>query len=492
MTILVSFSIKLAHLNLMLQMFSVYLIMAATFCPFTQAIIGYDCGQKYSNFSSFSLIDVEECNIPDPIINTTKKHIMLVQINEFITARVFYCKVEIKRTVQHCGMSSHVSTVLGGEIVYLKEVTRDECIQMHVHRTAKIGDNIIRDLKVNSTVIRSQVFAGEVSNTGSCERAGYYNDPYGEFHKVIVTGYVTFRLEERFEPVDINANKIKLQSGTTCLFSETKCDDSYFGYAFWNAIPIGSCQDHSYTQLYKGPATVINERDNENRPLYVVDSHEITFAFKDLGAINNCNYRLIRTEHPRIFIVREEDKDDFPAVHDKDVNNFDIFAYVNSKFIFTERHIKGQMNRLYHDILMKQCQLERKILANALSIAAIAPDLFAYQLMKGPGYMSVLAGEVVHILKCVPVEVRVRETQDCYLELPVYRGNQSLFLTPKTHILKEFGSKGVCDNIIPVTYMLGGRWYKFLPKITSQDAPTILKPDTKQTWQYISPLMAVY
>lgn len=363
-----------------------YLLILVAIWPYTQAIIGYDCGQKYANFSSFSLVDVEECNIPDPVLNTTKSLIMLVQINEFITTRVFYCRVEIKRTVQFCGMHSHVSTIAGGEAMYLKDITRDECIEMHIHRTAKIGSNIIRELKVNATVIRPQVFAGEVDSNGACHSAGYYNDPYGEFRKVLVTGYVTFRLEERYETVDINANKIKLQSGTACKFTETKCDDSHFGYAFWEAIPVGNCQENSYTQLYRGSATVIMERESQNRPLYVVDAHDVTFAFRDMGRVSVCNYRLIRTEHPRLFIVQDEDVTDFPAQRDKNINNFDIFAYVNSKFVFTEKHIRGQMTRLYYDVLVKQCELERKILANALSIAAIAPDLFAYQLMKGPGY----------------------------------------------------------------------------------------------------------
>ena len=41
-----------------------------------------------------------------------------------------------------------------------------------------------------------------------------------------------------------------------------------------------------------------------------------------------------------------------------------------------------------------------------------SPDEFAYHLMKGPGYMSVIVGEVVHIIKCIPVEVKYRKTQE--------------------------------------------------------------------------------
>lgn len=94
-----------------------YLLAAATFSPVVKSIIGYDCGQKFTNYTTFSLIDVEECNIPDPVVNVTNEHIILMQINEFMTTRVFYCRVEIKRTVQYCGMHSHTSTVRGGETI---------------------------------------------------------------------------------------------------------------------------------------------------------------------------------------------------------------------------------------------------------------------------------------------------------------------------------------------------------------------------------------
>ena len=51
-------------------------------------------------------------------------------------------------------------------------------------------------------------------------------------------------------------------------------------------------------------------------------------------------------------------------------------------------------------------------------------------------YMSVIAVEVVHIVKCIPVEVKYRKTEECYLQLPVFRENQSFSLSPRTHILR--------------------------------------------------------
>lgn len=150
-----------------------------------------------------------------------------------------------------------------------------------------------------------------------------------------------------------------MHTGTVCVFSDTTCIDGEYGHAFWDALPLDHCQPHAYTQLYRGRAQKVTEIDGENRPLYVVDSHDISFAFKDLGSINLCAFRLTRTEHPRLFILTEGEYENFPRVSEKQINNIDIFAYVNSKFVFTERHIKGQMNKLYRDVLLQQCNLER-------------------------------------------------------------------------------------------------------------------------------------
>ena len=78
----------------------------------------------------------------------------------------------------------------------------------------------------------------------------------------------------------------------------------------------------------------------------------------------------------------------------------DIFTYINSKFIYVERHIRTEVNRLYHDILIQRCILGQQVFRNTLTLAT---QSLAYHLMKAPGYMSVIAGEVVHIVKCIPV-----------------------------------------------------------------------------------------
>ncbi|KAL7300086.1 hypothetical protein TKK_0007094 [Trichogramma kaykai] len=109
------------------------------------------------------------------------------------------------------------------------------------------------------------------------------------------------------------------------------------------------------------------------------------------------------------------------------------------------------------------------------------------QMAKGPGYMALNAGEVIHILKCIPVEVRLQHGEHCYAELQVSRGNSTYFLTPKTHILKKKGTQVGCNMILPPYYLIDDVWYKILPKPTEAKDPITIRPESRPTWNYISP-----
>lgn len=119
-----------------------------------------------------------------------------------------------------------------------------------------------------------------------------------------------------------------------------------------------------------------------------------------------------------------------------DTSNLDIFTYVNSKFVYVEKHIRTQMKNLYADIIKQKYKLEQQTTRNSLSLAIVAPDQFAYDVMNNPGYMSLVAGEVVHIIKCTPVEVKVQHEENCLMKLQVTRNNKTFFLSLYTKLTK--------------------------------------------------------
>ncbi|XP_078051819.1 uncharacterized protein LOC144477967, partial [Augochlora pura] len=224
---------------------------------------------------------------------------------------------------------------------------------------------------------------------------------------------------------------------TVCNFQDETCIDNNDRYTFWKPFPESTCKFEQYDVLYEGLAMKITDSMNgaSSPSVYALTTDELTFTLTKKGETPICGYTLLQTEHPQLFILETSKGRTFTNKQKIDVQNFDIFTYINSKFVYVERRSKTQMTTLYRDLMKQKCDLEKQVLTNALILATLKPDEFARIVTKQPGYMALTAGEVIHIIKCIAVEVPIRHTADYYNELPVTNGNNSLFLTPKTHIL---------------------------------------------------------
>lgn len=95
--------------------------------------------------------------------------------------------------------------------------------------------------------------------------------------------------------------------------------------------------------------------------------------------------------------------------------------------------------------------------------------------------MAVTAGEVIDIIKCIPVEVKLTHVDRCYNELPVRRKDTIMSMTPRTHILKSKGTEVSYNPVVPSYYLVGDVWYTFLPKPHSGNAPNIIKTISQPT-----------
>ncbi|KYN28044.1 hypothetical protein ALC57_02544, partial [Trachymyrmex cornetzi] len=91
--------------------------------------------------------------------------------------------------------------------------------------------------------------------------------------------------------------------------------------------------------------------------VYSISTPSMIFSLTRTGTYDACGYTLIRTEHPKLLIVETSpDGEIFKSSGFISVN-IDMFSYINSKFVYVERHIRTQINQLYRNILLQQCQL---------------------------------------------------------------------------------------------------------------------------------------
>ncbi|OXU19803.1 hypothetical protein TSAR_006719 [Trichomalopsis sarcophagae] len=185
------------------------------------------------------------------------------------------------------------------------------------------------------------------------------HDPYGQWNDVVVQGHVEILLTNY--------------------------------YATVNPLPDDTCGGKKDTILYEGYTNKRNKKRSDC-VTYILETQILTFSLTSIVDLKVYGHNLLRTEHPKLFILEN------PSVQ--------------------------------------------------------APDAFAFRLMKEPGYMTVTEGEVVHLIKCLQVEVQRRDIRQCY-QLPVFRGTRPLFLSPRTRILTKTDTQISCSGAMPPMFNVG-------------------------------------
>lgn len=455
--------------------------------PFAAGLVGYDCGGEGLNITTLSLLDIGACNVEDIEPQKEETYIQLMQLSEFDKTTITQCRIEVDRTIYYCGMSSHISIVHNGRREYLQEIGERACSKLHDTGTITIANAVMDRIAKNTTNIRSVTLVGTTSVDGKCAGA-QYTDGYGTWENVVVQASIKITLRTFEASIKRSEGSIYLPTGAHCQIANGYCLDSEGSETYWSPLPIDSCHFDRYDILYEGLGTKLTPKANQTTPtIYTVTTRDTTFALTKTTDFSLCGYRLTQTEHPKLFILETTKGRTFKTQSKITVDNLDIFSYVNSKFVYVEKHIKTQLTQLYRDIMEQKCALEQQILRNALSLASIAPDEMAYRIMKGPGYTAVTTGEAVHLIKCVPVDCKVRHTENCYSELPVTHRNASLFLLPRSRILTRKGTPRDCSDFLPVMFKIHGTWFRLTPKLTESLAPPVIQPLTHPTWHYVNP-----
>lgn len=200
----------------------------------------------------------------------------------------------------------------------------------------------------------------------------------------------TTRLYRRRTPV--NTNRVLLKSGVSCELSAAYCTDIKGGNL------LGPSNYHGHMQLFVIRCVIWwpSRKDHQLKksciPGSLLSHYRRYIVRSSKGKFTSCRYTLIRTEHPKL-IIFETYRGTCIFRKQLCASNLDIFTHMNLKFVYVEKHIRTRITKLYWNVLYQQCSLKQKILPNSLAIATQSPDIFAYHLTKGPGYMAFLAGE---------------------------------------------------------------------------------------------------
>lgn len=455
-----------------------------------QALVAYDCGTPQNNVSTFSLLDVGECKVPESKIEEFPVNIQLIQYVDFANIEVVQCKIEIIREIKNCGWFSHVTLAHEGLASYIHEVSHEACLEMHRKQELTFKNDVkLEKLVINGTTEHSVTLAGTIDGD-SCTGAAY-KDPYGSWNKVVVSATIAVTLTQYTAAINWDRNEVILRSKTACEFTKRTCMDPEGGSTFWQFRYSDTCRRDRYGLVYEGPATLLvnSEKPQTSERVYYFESKDISFALKITEERTVCGYVLKDTVHPRL-VIHETQHENYRFLSDTNkihVRQIDILTYMNSKFLYIIHHTIKNFKNLYVNVMTQMCKVEQDVLRNLLSIAHNQPDEFAYNLLKGPGYIATVSGEVVYVMKCIPTEVALRHTDECFSQLPVSRNNESFFITPKSHVLLKHADEVSCDTQTPAMYLVNQVWYKMLPKLVESVPPSTLEPNIKFNWRPSTP-----
>lgn len=458
-------------------------------CLSINAFIAYDCSGLNMNITSISLIHNKVCHSTLPTDHPISVNIQLIQKSEIKLVETFQCLIKVHRTIHYCGMHSHLSAVQNGIATLINDVGEQNCRSIFKTKSFSLTNTkTISNLIINATTLRPITLIGKINVDGTCQ-GDSYTDFYGSWEQVVVQAEVSITLKHNYDLYNYKDNTIILKSGLQCNYIDGYCFDNEYGDTYWNFLTFNQCSDDFINVLYEGESTklLLPNEQNKTFPLssYYVEHQGNLFALRTIQKLNMCGFIIYQTEHPKLLIIEDQGQGFYFHQHTIHPLNLDLFTYINAKFVYIEKHLKLQILSLHRDSILQRCKLENQIINSHLSLAFISPNDFAYMYMKSSGYTAQVMGEVIHIIKCQPVDVILRPVDKCYLELPVMVSNQSYFMTPRSHLLIKYGTEISCNELLASYYFISNTWYSFSPTKHIMIPPHDFGSVIEEQWKYI-------
>ena len=122
------------------------------------------------------------------------------------------------------------------------------------------------------------------------------------------------------------------------------------------------------------------------------------------------------------------------------------------------------------------CQQHREVLATKLEMLSGSDNQLALLHEFGPGHTVLVTGQSAHVARCDSVQLEFAHMTNCTQEIPVKRGNDTLFVHPITRILQPSPTIVTCSAVTPIQWKIAGRWLCASPTVRDCRAPTQLSP----------------
>nr|UVF58768.1 MAG: M protein [Salarius guttatus piscichuvirus] len=451
------------------------------------AIIGYDCSDTAANYTVLDLTQVAPCKPPHPSPTQVPVQIQVVQTRMYRSVHVYTCLVRLTRIIHRCGMHSHLIAVPLGYASRIITLGRERCMALHRDHSLQYGRVLFSDLTGNTTHERPVLLAGTINSDGTCY-GGTYSDTMGTWQTVVVQGQLTIDMYDYTGTAVLREESLIIpRTGVTCPVNPGYCLDAQQGEAAWVFRDEQYCVGTEIDTLYEGPGIVVGQQPDQ---VIVVKTPPRIFAFRLLGGTSLCGRSVHTTEHGMVYVsIKRGLISDWPKPSAIYTKNVDLVMHTGSKFLYVTQMIEMNIKSLITNFVAQECGTRRLALENRMILASLAPDKVSL-LTDGTGVYGRVLGEVMYVVKCVPVSVTLRYTPLCFQELPVTYNNRSVFLTPVTRLLVPTGQEVPCKSVLHPQFRINGKWYIRTPDLIPVSPPKSLDPNYEIIWEY-TPLLEV-
>nr|UUG74113.1 MAG: glycoprotein [XiangYun mono-chu-like virus 8] len=461
------------------KLLTIIAIQIVLFNP-TSSIIAYDCNGDKVHKTSISLVDTPSCTFSKE--NVTESEMAVAVTQSTLTREVPFlrCLVVAYHHIWRCG-SVIDTNVRGGDYAEVLTLTIQDCENMIYNKKYQTtnGNVVNIDLDSGGRMSFSYTSWGTVSESGSCDPGPVLASNGAVYDKHTRNTRLEMWYTKGSGRMDVERKLLLMPNGMQCTIEAESCELADYGQVFWKQ-PTPTCKSEVDEQslVYKGPATLITNHDTNDKFVHVSFSgHHFQIKLEQRSTYV-CGFRSYYTEHPKLFITLLDNSfPDFPLreVTGTDVN---MMNYINSKLVYSLRHVKDQVMDLYRLFEHERCLMQNRITSNLLTLAILSPVEFAYQYFGEPGYTAVVRGEVVHIARCVPVPVVPKHLDLCYDEMPVVYNNVTMFMMARTRLLMKIGTIVECSSDLGARYKFGTRWVTMVHSgLLSVEKPNTISPD---------------
>lgn len=434
-------------------------------------LIGYDCRGIDSSFTSISLLSEKNCQKRPYKVEPSIVLVQLLQLATSFDVPYIQCYVQRTTFVKGCGkLADYTWSYKGGFREEIITLSKSQCEVLHKTRSYDLDGD--RKLKVEEEDVEYTghfIAAGSLNSRGDCSGAQYNFNGY-EYDDAVAEVHLKVRISSGVAQYVKESGKLSLESGYEAAYSTGSIMDVVNGVTYWDLSIKGECDnpDKNFNVLFTGLAN-LTTGVNSSLNMVTVESGNTAFSIEIKRSQFVCGFDLKSTEHPQLFaFVTESLSSPTPVKSSSNLNpkSIDLSLYMNTKFVYIERHIGAEIDRMYQDLVFQRCKVEAKTIQNLLTLSLISPEEFAYALMEESGYTAVVNGEVAHIIKCQPIPVTLKSNPNrCYKEIPVIYGeNKTGYLSPRNRVVQDFGSEIPCHPLLPTMFKVGGIWLNVYPR----------------------------